>query len=273
MHLLRVAGTLELQTAGTLPVFPTIVGQPLNDLTQTLRQGVAMTLVLQGLGKQAQVERVTVPGDRIRRAFAQQGNECLFQTAGVLEAFFRGAFDPHMHEGGHGGVVAGNAQLVEQVEGLAQGGRSEARLDHQLIGGDALIGRSADEDLQQIQVLLALHVARHDARQFAFRLGQAFDTQGGREKLHAVFLPPHQSRLFQPGNRGAHPGVVGGDVALEVFFLILGQDFAGSGHNGRLPVLLALQLAQGAQHALNVPPRQARGGRHAVLALHIVGNI
>lgn len=111
------------------------------------------------------------------------------------------------------------------------------------------------------------------AGELGFGLGQILDAQRRGENLHAVFLASHETGFFQPGDSSANAGVIGGDVALEVALLVFIEDFARGGDDGLIAVFLALNLAQGAQHALDVAPRQAGVGRHTVLALDVVGGV
>ena len=232
-----------------------------------------MAFIFQALGEQPQVERVAVAGNRIGCCFTQLGDQRGFQRAGRLEALLRGIFDADMEEGSHSRVVAGNAQPVQEIQRLAQGRGLETGADHQFVGSDAFVGRGDHQNLQQIQVFFPLFRRRDAACQLAFGFGQILDPQRGRENLHAVFLAPHEAGFFQPGDGGTNAGVVGGDVTLEAALLVFIQYFARGGDDGLVAVLLALNLAQGAQHALDVAPRQAGVGRHAVLAFDVVGGV
>ena len=119
VHGFRVAGALEIKAAASVGAIAAITRETGNDLAQALRQGLRVALILELLGEQAQVERITLAGHGIGRAFAQAGNDGAFEFAGLFKALFRGLLDTHMDEGGHPRIVAGNAQIVEQVQCLA----------------------------------------------------------------------------------------------------------------------------------------------------------
>ena len=127
--------------------------------------------------------------------------------------------------------------------------------------------------MYQIQVFFPVDRSHAVSGELGFGLGKILDPQRRWKNLHAVFLAPHQAGFFQPGDGGANAGVVGGDVALEAAFLVFIENLARGGDDGLVAVFLALNLAQGAQYALDVAPRQARVGRHAVLTLDIVGGV
>ena len=132
-------------------------------------------------------------------------------TATPTAARFSGetAFHAGVDEGGEGGVVGGDAQAFEVVQGIPHPLGCETGRHHQLVGGDAFIGVRLEQRLADAQQLLPVMLRDVGSGQPDLRGFDGADPQGGGEHLHPVLLACQQERLLQPRHRRAHPGVDG----------------------------------------------------------------
>ena len=151
--------------------------------------------------------------------------------------------------------------------------RAHTRCGHQLVGGDALVGIRLDQRLCDAQQLAAVANRYTGPSEPGARLLYRAHLERRRKYLDPVLLPGQQHRLLQPGQRGPEPGVVGSGIPLECPVFVLGEDLTGRGNHLTTQALLSVQVPQGPQDAVDLPPRQPRTGRHAELALHVVHGV
>ena len=259
-----------------------------------LREGI-----LEALGGDAQMEGRGAALVHVRGRFPQVGDQGAFQCRRLLEALARGTRHARVHERGQHRVVAGDAQPLQVVERTAHAFRAQPGDPHQLVGGDALVRVRVDQGLGDGQQAAAVVVRDGLPCQPIARLRHGIHPEGGGEHLHPVLLAAQKPRLLQPGDGGAHPGVVGRGIALERGVLVLAEDLAGGGDDlaGGAPLvavarprtryrprtrraggpapraLLAVEAAQRLQDAVDLAPGEPGARRKAELPLHILRRV
>ena len=190
-----------------------------------------------------------------------------------MEASHGVALDTFVYEGRQGHVVAGNTQGFEVMKGAPHAFGAQAGAAHEFVGGDAAVSGGVQQGLGDVQQLPGAGLVQPGLLQVALRFFDRLDAQRRREDFRTVFLAAQQVAFFQPGDRGLDACVVGHGIALEGVVLVFPQDFADGGDNLVVQLLLAVEVAQCPEDAVDFPLAQARPRRQAELRLHVAAVI
>ena len=273
-HSHRLGVLLPDPKAASVAAFaPAVVGEAPDHTPEPHRQRIGQSLVFENLGGDAQMQRRGLTLVQLRRRDAHMRDQRGFQRLGFVEAPARGAIDSGMNEGGQGGIVAGDAVPFKVVKRATHAFGTEARDAHQLVGGEALVSVGLDQGAGDAQQLRAVGVRDVGSFQQVARPFYRIHPQRRRENPNRVLLSIQQRAFFQPGDGSAHPGVVGGRVALERLVLVLAEDFAGARHYLSVEPLFPVQPAQRPQDGVDFLSCEPGARRQAELPLDIVRRV
>ena len=236
-------GLAHPQAAAAAALAAAVDRDAAQDAPEPFGQRIGLPGVPQGLRGDPQMQRGPVSLLQIRRRGTQMRDEGGFQTVGLLQPLPGAALDPRMDECGQSGVVAGNAEPLQVVQGGSHAFRAQAGDAHQLVGGDALVRVGVDQRLGNGQELAAVVVRDGSTVELRARLLHRAHSKRRRKHLRPVLFAGQQNRLLQPGDSGSHPGVVGGRVPLERVLVVLTEDLAGSGDHLAAVASLPVEVA------------------------------
>ena len=115
----------EASPAATLSA--PVGGDAVDYASHTLRQGVSMTVVLEPLGSETEMQRVGITRTHIGGHLLQKVDQCPLQRCRLLEAVLRSSRHPCVYKGGQHRIIAGDAQSLQIVEGASHALRAQAR--------------------------------------------------------------------------------------------------------------------------------------------------
>ena len=125
-------------------------------------------------------------------------------------------------------------------------------------------------DGQQLPAFIGGHALPLEPR---VRFLHRAHSKGRGEYPHLVLFPGEEHRLLKPGDGGTHPGVVSGGVPLEHLLVVLQEDLARGGHHLAAEAFLAVEVPEGPEDAVDLPPGESRASRHPELALDVVRGV
>ena len=133
LHRLPVPAA-QSQAAPTTSLTPAVGGDASHDSPHQLRQRVGVALILEFLGRVAQVEREHLTPGLVRSPLAHEVDQTLLQRLRLTEAPARRTLHPGVDEGGDRRVVAGDPQPLQVMQRFPHPLGRQTRCRHQLVG-------------------------------------------------------------------------------------------------------------------------------------------
>ena len=123
---------------------PAVGGDAVDQSVDQEGQGLVVALAFELLGDGSEVQKIAVSPGLVGSFLLHQVNERCFQLCGLAESAEGGISNSRVYEGGQGGVVAGNTESLQVVQGLLHLLGVHPGGDHQLVGGYAFVGVRLD---------------------------------------------------------------------------------------------------------------------------------